>query len=248
MKLDYTDISKTYDNYRLYPQSLIKKIVEFGEIGEEMRVLDVGCGTGNLASQLRQLINAEIIGIDVSIPMLEIAREKSLEVICTDVDNKKLPFHDGSFDTVIGAYVIHHIDNLASLFSECYRILRNGMLVLITASHKQIEHQHPVIKQFFPSFIDIDKGRFPDIPKINYLLSSAGFKDIKHQEVVAANIPIDQEYLQKVRNKYISTYHLLPQREFELGVERLEAFIKNRNQPEFREWRGTLICGKKLAE
>ena len=247
MKVDYTDISKTYDNHRSYPESLINKIIELGEIDEETKVLDLGCGTGNVAFQLLRLINAKIIGIDISIPMLEIAKEKSLEVICADVDSKKLPFHDDSFGIIIGTYVIQHINNLASLFSECYRILQKGILLLVTANHKQIEGQHSIIKQFFPSFVDIDKGRFPDISKIDHLLNSAGFRDIKHHEIVVANMPLDQEYLQKVKNKYISTYHLLPQREFELGVERLEAFIKNRSQPEFREWRSTLICGRKTG-
>lgn len=57
MELNYTEISKTYDNYRSYPKSLIKKIIEFGKINEGMKILDLGCGTGNGAFQrARQII------------------------------------------------------------------------------------------------------------------------------------------------------------------------------------------------
>ena len=245
MNIDYAEISRTYDDCRSYPEGLIKRIIEFGKISEGMRILDLGCGTGAVACNLLRLINAEIIGVDISLPMLQVAREKSLEVICANADDGWLPFASNSFNSIIGAYVVHQINNLPLLFSECYRILNDGALVLLTSSHKQIEAQHPVIKQFFPRCIDIDKSRFPDINTIDYLLTSACFKDIEHKEVVVENIPIDQTYLQKVKNKYVSTYHMLEQKEFELGIKNLEAFIKSRRQSDSREWRGTFIYGRK---
>ncbi|MBA7651426.1 hypothetical protein ES703_59245 [subsurface metagenome] len=125
--------------------------------------------------------------------------------------------------------------------------MRNGTLILLTSSHEQIEHQHTVIRQFFPSSIDIDKGRFPDIRKVNDLLSFVGFRNIGYKEIHVEDIPIDHDYLHKVKGKYVSTYHLLPQKEFELGVEKLEAFVRDLTQPEFREWRGTLIRASKVV-
>ncbi|UCH50741.1 MAG: methyltransferase domain-containing protein [Chloroflexota bacterium] len=247
MAVNYTDISKTYDNYRSYPESLIKKVIALGKVSQGKKVLDLGCGTGNVASQLRKTINADVIGVDASFSMLKVAKDKSLEVVCSDIDNQQLPFRDGSFDTIIGAYVIHQIKNLTFMLSECYRVLRSGILVLLTSSHKQIENQHPIIKNFFPSYVDIDKARFPDIHHINQLLHSLGFKDIQHEEVIVENIPIDNEYLQKVKSKYVSTYHLMPQDEFENGIIQLEEFIIKRNQPEFRDWHGTIVCGLKTA-
>jgi ubiquinone/menaquinone biosynthesis C-methylase UbiE len=243
--VNYAGISKTYDSYRSYPDGLIKKIIELGRISQGKKVLDLGCGTGNVARQIKNKINADLIGVDVSPAMLKVAKDKSLEVICTDIDNQQLPFRDSSFDSIIGAYVIHQIKNLNFMLSECYRVLRDGVLVLLTSSHKQIENQHPIIKKFFPSYVDIDKGRFPDIHQIDKLLNSLGFKDIQHEEVIVENIPIDYEYLQKVKSKYVSTYHLMPQSEFNNGIRQLEAFITNLNQPEFRDWHGTIICGLK---
>jgi ubiquinone/menaquinone biosynthesis C-methylase UbiE len=247
MEVNYTDISKTYDDYRSYPESLIKKIIALGKISQGKKVLDLGCGTGNIAWQLQKAIKTDVIGVDASFAMLKVAKGKSVEVICADIDNAPLPFRDSSFDTVLVVYVIHQIKNLKFLLSECYRVLRYGVLILLTSSHKQIENQHPVIKDFFPSFIDIDKDRFPDIQQIDYLLNSLGLKDIKHEDMIVENVPIDHEYLQKVKNKYVSTYYLIPQSEFDNGVKQLEAFVMNMKQPEFRDWHGTIIRGLKTV-
>ena len=245
MSIDYTEISKTYDKDRWYPKRLIKEIIDFGSFKDGMKILDIGCGTGNVAFQLSELINGCIIGVDISMSMLTMAKEKALTVVCTDIDNNPFPFPNNSFDTVVGAYFIHQLNNTRFLLSECYRILQGGVLVLLTFSHEQIEYHHPLIKQFFPSYIDIDRKRFPDIPRIDDQLKSVGFSDIKHQEVLVEDFTIDQKYLDKVKNKNVTTYHLLSQEEYELGVKRLETFIKNSKNPELREWHGTLIYGRK---
>lgn len=246
MKVNYDNISRTYDKYRSYSKREIIKIIEFTGIREGMRILDLGCGTGNVASRIIRLMDVNIIGVDISLPMLEVASGKSIPVVRADAGQGQLPFRNSTFDRIIGAYIIHQIDSLPSLFSECYRILRDGALVLLSSSHEQIEFQTPVIKQFFPSLIAKDKARFPDIPEVDASLSAAGFTDIKHEEIRIEKIPMDEVYLEKVKGKYVSTYHLLPRKEFELGVARLEEFIRNSPQPEFRQWRGTLIfAGKK---
>src|SRR4030043_1741671 len=120
MEVNYTDISKIYDSYRSYPDNLLKKIISLGRISRGKKVLDLGCGTGNIASQLRKAIKADVIGVDASFAMLKVAKGKSVEVICADIDNAPLPFRDGSFDTVIVVYVIHKIKNVKFLLSECY--------------------------------------------------------------------------------------------------------------------------------
>ncbi len=245
MKIQYSEISRNYDRHRSYSEKEIGKLIEFAGIKEGMRVLDLGCGTGNVSYQLQKFISLDIVGADISMPMLEVARGKSLEVICADANSGQLPFRDNIFDIVTAGFVIHQIDNLPAMFSECYRILKNSRLVIMTSSHWQIENQHPVLKEFFPSAIDIDKSRFPDIPKVDGLLRNAGFSDIRHDEIHVEAIPLDDEYLQKVKGKFISTYQLIPEEEFEVGVSKLAEYINSNQYPEYKEWRGTLICATK---
>ncbi len=243
MTFDYDDISKAYDRHRSFRDTEIARIIEFAGIDGGMRILDVGCGTGNAASQLAGLLDVDIVGVDKSTAMLHVAKNKSVETLCKDIDDSPLPFRSESFDIVMGTYVIHHIRNLDSVFSECHRVLRNGTLVLLTSSHAQIERGHAAITRFFPSFITIDKARFPDVGRLYELLRAAGFRHVDHEEVRIEGIPIDQSYLQRVKSKFISTYRLMPQEEFERGVERLEAYIGETVPPESGEWRGTLIRG-----
>ena len=54
-------------------------------------------------------------------------------------------------------------------------------------------------------------------------------------------------YLEKVKNRFVSTFFLLPEEEFNEGVKKLETFISGNQTPEYREWRGTMICGEKAS-
>ena len=245
MKVDYSDIAANYDKHRSYSEEEIRKIIEFGGIGEGMRVLDLGCGTGNVSSQIQQYVNADIVAADKSLPMLEKACSKSLAALCVDADAGCLPFRDNTFDIVMAVYVIHQIDNLKAMLSECYRILRNGRLLIITSSHRQIESEHPVYERFFPSFTAIDKARFPDIPVLDSYLESLGFNGIRHDVIHVENVPLDDTYLQKVKGKYVSTYHLIPENEFRRGVVELEKYIRNSHHTELMDWQATLLRADK---
>lgn len=241
MGLDYTDISKTYDDYRSFPDVLLERVADLGRIAAGTKVLELGCGTANAASALRRHLGANAIGMDSSQAMLKIAAAKGVPVIRADADGRGLPFQSSCFEAAIGIYVIHHISDLKGLFSECRRILHRGTLVLLTSSHSQIEDQHPAIKQFFPSFISVDIERFPDIPEVDTALRCAGFKTIDHLEVAVQQSPLDEAFLEKVKNKYISTYELIPDDEFCAGVHALEEYVKGLSEPESRRWRATLI-------
>jgi ubiquinone/menaquinone biosynthesis C-methylase UbiE len=245
MDIDYTDISRNYDEYRSFPEELLRRVVELGGIEAGTAVLEVGCGTGNAAASLRELCRANATGIDRSPAMLKIAAAKGVPVICADADGKSFPLRSSTFDAVIGIYVIHQIQDLEGLFAECHRVIEGGAIVLLTSSHSQISDQHPAIKQFFPSFVSIDVGRFPDLPAVGDALSRAGFEAIEHGEIAIRRTPLDEAFLEKVRNKYISTYELIPQEEFRAGVQGLEAYIRGLKAPEFREWRATLIKANK---
>ncbi len=245
MKIDYSEISETYDNHRSYEELHVKALVEFADLKDGMKILDVGCGTGNLSVQLMESVNIESTGIDKSLQMIQKAKNKALDVVCADMDYG-LPFSDGIFDAVIGSYFLHYIKKRESLIADCYRVLKeNGPLIFLTSSHDQIEQLHPVMKEFFPSLVKLDKERFPDIPELDYFFKTAGFKNIRHRELIISRIPIDMSYLEKVKNRFVSTFFLLSEREFDLGLEKLEAFVMNNEEPVFREWRGTMICGEK---
>ena len=246
MKISYSEISKTYDNHRSYTEFHMEPLIRFAALKDGMKILDVGCGTGNFSATLREHINIESFGIDISLKMLQKAKAKTLDVLCANVDFG-LPFNERTFDAVIGSYFLHYIKNRGTLIEDCFRVLKDdGPLIFLTSSHDQIEQLHPVLQEFFPSLIEKDKERFPDIPELDCFFKAAGFTKIRHEELTIDKIPIDMSYLEKVKNKFVSTFFLLTKEEFNEGVEKLETFILGNHEPVYREWRGTMICGLKL--
>jgi ubiquinone/menaquinone biosynthesis C-methylase UbiE len=100
-------------------------------IKEGHRVLDLGCGTGTFAVQIKRLIpSAKVISIDGDEQILEIARSKA-ERAGVDVEfrrcySSQLPFDNNSFDRVVSSLFFHHlvIDQKISTIREVYRVLK----------------------------------------------------------------------------------------------------------------------------
>jgi ubiquinone/menaquinone biosynthesis C-methylase UbiE len=91
------------------------------------RILDVGCGHGEIIKYLQK--RGEIIGLDISFESLQQASKHGRTVLG---DGECLPFCDGQFDVVISGFVLHHIENYREALSEIRRCLKaNGYLVLL---------------------------------------------------------------------------------------------------------------------
>lgn len=94
------------------------------------RVLDVACGTGFLTRHLR----GEVVGLDQSLRMLEVARERLPEAELVRGDALDLPFPDGSFDRVFTAHFYGHLRERerAEFLAEARRV--SGELVVVDAA------------------------------------------------------------------------------------------------------------------
>jgi ubiquinone/menaquinone biosynthesis C-methylase UbiE len=88
-----------------------------------MRVLDVCTGPGMLASAAVTR-GADVIGIDLSSTMVNLARENVPEAAFEEADAQALPFEDESFDAVICGLGVIHVPEPAKALSEIRRVLR----------------------------------------------------------------------------------------------------------------------------
>jgi demethylmenaquinone methyltransferase/2-methoxy-6-polyprenyl-1,4-benzoquinol methylase len=97
----------------------------------EHRVLDLCCGTGDLAIECyRQQPRAEIIGADFAQPMLQIASGKS-PLPFTAADALRLPFRDAAFDSVIDAFGVRNFENTRLGLEEMARVVKPAGRVLV---------------------------------------------------------------------------------------------------------------------
>jgi SAM-dependent methyltransferase len=72
-----------------------------------VRTLDIACGTGFLTRHLR----GDVVGLDASGRMLEVARAQAPQVRFEQGDALSLPFEDGAFDRVFASYFYCHLED-----------------------------------------------------------------------------------------------------------------------------------------
>lgn len=116
-----------------------RAIAELAQIKPGDRVLDVGCGTGDLATAAKALAGptGEVFGTDASPKMIEVARRKAAKA-GVDVDFRvdlieNITFPDNHFDVVLSSFMMHHLpDDLKGMgLAEIYRVLKPGGRILI---------------------------------------------------------------------------------------------------------------------
>jgi ubiquinone/menaquinone biosynthesis C-methylase UbiE len=97
------------------------------------RVLDLGCGTGTLATMVkRSHPSAEVFGLDADAETLKFAREKmaraGLEVQVDQGFASALPYATASFDRVLSSLFVHHLSDKVKdqAMLEVRRVLRPG--------------------------------------------------------------------------------------------------------------------------
>jgi ubiquinone/menaquinone biosynthesis C-methylase UbiE len=96
------------------------------------RVLDVGCGTGQLATRMRgELPGTCVVGCDFSHGMLRRARARDAHAPWAQGDAGHLPFRDGTFDAIVSTEAFHWFPDPARALAEFRRVLRpEGRLLL----------------------------------------------------------------------------------------------------------------------
>jgi SAM-dependent methyltransferase len=95
------------------------------------RVIEVGCGEGELAARIQSELGVEVVALDQSARMVELSRERGVDARVGDV--QELRFEDGSFDVAVAAWMLFHVADLDRGISELARVLRpGGRLVAVT--------------------------------------------------------------------------------------------------------------------
>jgi ubiquinone/menaquinone biosynthesis C-methylase UbiE len=117
------------------------------------RVLDVGCGFGSLANNLR-LKGFDAVGVDMLDEFIEIGKGRYPAADLRVVQDATLPFPDKSFDTVVLKDTIHHVfaeGDLAAFLTDLNRVCRQRIIVIdpnptliLRISRRLIGHVDPV--------------------------------------------------------------------------------------------------------
>ncbi|MGQ0805548.1 MAG: class I SAM-dependent methyltransferase [Actinomycetota bacterium] len=111
------------------------------------RVLDVGCGEGQVARRVAALGASTVVGVDPTDAQLEVARQRAGGPLYTGGRAEELPYRDGVFDTVVVCLVLEHVDPFEPAIAEIARVLAPaGRLVLFL--------NHPLLQAPGSGFVD----------------------------------------------------------------------------------------------
>ena len=124
----YNSNSNDFSNTRHSIWDVVKKFNR--SINPKSNILDAGCGNGKNMVYLQNQ-GHNMTGIDFSDGLLEICKQKNLNVHNSDIRN--LPFNDFTFDYVISIAVIHHLnteEDRIKAINELLRVTKKGGKVL----------------------------------------------------------------------------------------------------------------------
>lgn len=106
---------------------------------QEGRLLDIGSGPGYISIEIAKLLpNVEIVGLDISDVMIEIATKNideeglSERIALRKGDASNMPFGDSTFDFAISSDSLHHWKEPIQVLNEVFRVLKPGSKALIS--------------------------------------------------------------------------------------------------------------------
>ncbi|MEI7961218.1 MAG: class I SAM-dependent methyltransferase [archaeon] len=134
--------------------TIIKKILSL----KTNRILDVGCGHGDLLIELRKSgFGGELIGLDLSEGIQEKGKAKNkreklnIDFVVGDAEN--LPFQNNTFDVILAKHMLYHLPNPQKGVEEIYRCLKKEGTLIITLNSKNNtpllhEIEHKICKKY----------------------------------------------------------------------------------------------------
>jgi ubiquinone/menaquinone biosynthesis C-methylase UbiE len=187
-----------------------RELVNQASISPDHRVLEIGCGTGNLAILVKRLDPAsQVVGIDPDPKALARAHRKAVRrEVTIQFDAgfaEELPYPDASFDRVLSAFMLHHVNpDDAKLLSlrEAFRVLKLGGSLHL-ADFDEWEHISGGFHGFLASIFHSRHGASSRHTVLG-LMQQAGFVDsreVADQSVVLGRIV----YYEGVRPPPVST-------------------------------------------
>ncbi len=176
-------------------------------------ILDVACGTGDLAFEaLHQMPRAEITGLDLTRPMLDLFEKKiamqHATITVMEGDVEALPFADNKFHGVTIGFGTRNFTNLSIAFSEIYRVLQPGGVFVnlelakprkfpmkqlyafyfngVLPMTATLMSRHDSAYKYLPDSL----RRFPDLEALQQLMKECGFREVRFETLTGGIVAI----------------------------------------------------------
>lgn len=125
-------------NKQTQDEQHLKKILEFLPFKADMKILDLGVGSGYLSFPIaKKYPDISIVGLDIVEKALKVNRAKANEENIRNIsfityNGIDFPFVDNEFDMVISRYALHHFPDIQKSISEVSRVIKSGGFLFIS--------------------------------------------------------------------------------------------------------------------
>lgn len=180
----FSSAAASYDSVARLQREVSEHLLNMvPRLAANSRILDLGCGTGHIASALAERSGAgSVVGLDLAEGMLRFARRErpgAVDWLCADAE--ALPLADRSVDLIYSSLSIQWCEHLATLFGELHRALApEGQLVFSTLGPETLR-ELKAAWQTVDGYVHVN--RFQSREAIGAALEEAGFTDLEwHRE------------------------------------------------------------------
>lgn len=181
-RTDYDQIAELYDSQPFREKETDKDLLSF--LADKtaipvasLRLLDIGCGTGNqLVANRPEAPGALMVGLDRFRGMLKQARPKAGDIYWMQGDGARLPLRDASFDFISNQFSFHHVQDKPDMIREVHRILKPGSRFVMTnlCPHGM---QDGFVYHYFPEALEHDLQDFMSPEDIVEHMREVGFSN-----------------------------------------------------------------------
>lgn len=138
-------------------------------------VLDLGCGTGDLA-EMAAAAGARVIGVDPSAGMLAGMRQRGIAAQPLRADASRLPIRDASATVALSGFALRNFVSIEAVFAEVTRVLRpGGRIVLLEVDEPSLAPLRWLHRLHFRSIVPAVGRLLSDAEAYRYLPESTAY-------------------------------------------------------------------------
>ena len=221
-----------------------ERVIQGLDLKEETKILDIGCGCGATTLEIAKIVNqGEVIGVDISEPMLERATQTASDMALTnisyqvkDVQVDEMP--NKYFDIAFSRFGVMFFEDPFEAFNNINHSLKNdGQLSFVCWQHASLNPWQSLSIQVIKEFLDLPAPppkspgpfAFEDKSYIEEILNASGFRDIEIKDNQEDIVMFSGKSIREACEDYLTinpvVTEMLKNSPSELREEILEALI-----------------------